>query len=350
MTVIVGIAVLLRRGVRAAALHTLPLGALYVAWWFAYARDTADRDYGDPSLWVRFVVNGVEEAFGDLGQLPGLGLVLFVVLVAGVAVHGIDAGATRRRALAIPVAMLAGLLAFFVISAVGRVSFLGADYGRTSRYSHVAVALILIPLAVAVEALARRWRYALPVLVAVLLAGVPGNIDTLADPPGSLFQRGSQRQYRHFILSLGVAPALDEVQRNHEPDPHRAFRVTVGWLRDAKQAGRLADPGEVTPIDAATAELHLSLQQLDTFDPACETEVTGTRTLTLARKETFDIRGPVRIALVDGEVRSEAQQFKAVHGQTIRALRGPLRLRISPASPGAGVALCLPAGDGSADQ
>ena len=39
MTVVVGVAVLLRRGWRIALLHTVPLAFVYMVWWFAYARD-----------------------------------------------------------------------------------------------------------------------------------------------------------------------------------------------------------------------------------------------------------------------------------------------------------------------
>ena len=86
MVGVVGLAVLLRRGWRPALVHTVPLAACYVVWLAAIGRD----GYGDTSPTLHgvfgFVGNGLRAAYRSMGQLPGLGVVLAVVLVVGVVI------------------------------------------------------------------------------------------------------------------------------------------------------------------------------------------------------------------------------------------------------------------------
>jgi hypothetical protein len=184
MTIAVGIAVLIRRGWRLALLHTAPLGAVYVLWWLTNARDS----YGQANAVVSNVAHwawiGTKGTFDGLGQVPGAGIALGVLLVAGLVVAwwGTDLGELRRRAAA-PAALLVGALAFLVISGVGRASALGPSIARQGRYMHVLAALTLPALAVAADALVRRWRLAVPVVAVLLVIGIPGNIEALSEYP-----------------------------------------------------------------------------------------------------------------------------------------------------------------------
>ena len=64
-------------------------------------------------------------------------------------------------------------------TAIGRSSF-GSDYARISRYISLTAAMVLPALAVAVDALARRWRFLLPIGIVLLLVGIPSNLREVA--------------------------------------------------------------------------------------------------------------------------------------------------------------------------
>jgi hypothetical protein len=182
MTIVVGLAMLLRRGWRVALFHAAPLAVVYVLWWASKARDayTSPRRALGPV--IRFVRTGLGATFDAMGQLPGAGIALGVLLVVGLALawRDLDRAELRRRA-AVPGAMLAGTIVFLVISGVGRSTSFGPDFARSSRYLHLVAALALPAIAVAAQAVAQRWRMLAPAVVVLLLVGIPGNLHVLSD-------------------------------------------------------------------------------------------------------------------------------------------------------------------------
>jgi hypothetical protein len=183
MTIAVGVAVLIRRGWHLALFHTVPLGAIYVVWWMTNARGSYDGAVSDLARWSW---NAVEGTFDGLGQIPGVGIALGIVLVVGLIVAWRDTGAAvLRRKAAVATGLLVGAVAFVVITGIGRASVLGPTYASSGRYLHLYAALTLPALAVAADALARRWRAAVPIVAALLLIGIPGNIEALSDYPAS---------------------------------------------------------------------------------------------------------------------------------------------------------------------
>jgi hypothetical protein len=238
---------LVRRGWRIALLHTAPLAAIYFAWWIAEARGVyrATPTTYDLGKVVRFVATGIGATFDALGQLPGAGIALGILLVVGllVAWRGLGRAELRRQA-AVPGAMLVGVPVFFVIAGIGRISVWGIGFAREGRYLHVAAALSLPALAVAADAVARRWRVAIPLVVVLLVVGIPGNVEALAD-----FRLGEHEipgwvVIRRTIVQSdgGIRPAdcavvsdLDE----HHLDPGDSLFFTGGRLRvlDRKDRG-----------------------------------------------------------------------------------------------------------------
>ena len=71
-----------------------------------------------------------------------------------------------RKRVASPAALLTGAFAFIAISSVGRVETFGEEFATRSRYAHIIVALLAVPIALAADAIARRSKVMLPVLVA----------------------------------------------------------------------------------------------------------------------------------------------------------------------------------------
>jgi hypothetical protein len=184
MTIAVGVAVLIRRGWRLALFHTAPLGAVYVVWWLTEARDSYGHANAKFSNVAEWAWTGIEGTFDGLGQVTGAGIAFGILLVVGLVVawRGTDVADRRRRAAA-PAALLVGALAFLLITGVGRASAFGPDFARGGRYVHVLAALTLPALALAADALVRRWRVAVPVVAVLLVIGIPGNIEALSEYP-----------------------------------------------------------------------------------------------------------------------------------------------------------------------
>jgi predicted lipoprotein with Yx(FWY)xxD motif len=270
MAVIVGIATLVRRGWRVALFHTGPLALLYGTWWFGYAH----RYYHGPGihgglgLLARWVETGLQASFEAMGQVPGVSVALAIILVVGLplAWGRLDREELKRRAAA-PAALLIGAIILLVTAGSGRAAVYGVSFvSRNGRYFHLVAALMLPAIAVATDALARRWRVLLPVVLVPFVIGIPGNLEALANP-GSLWATKSQIFYRQSMLSLANSPVASDVPRSIRADnvirvfkPGEQYSVTIGWLLDQKAAGRIPDPN-FNPRVKANAILGLALQQ-----------------------------------------------------------------------------------------
>ena len=167
MTVVVGVAVLIRRGLRPALLQTVPLGALYGTWYITYGHDGHAQEtqqlrrlglhvqLGRPSLLAAacFVGTGFENAFGQIAQVPGVGVLLAALLAVGLVIAWgrIPLQQLRSQAAA-PAALLLGSVVFLSVAAYGRAGF-GPQFARQSRYVHLVTAMVLPALAVAADAI-----------------------------------------------------------------------------------------------------------------------------------------------------------------------------------------------------
>src|SRR6185312_15290123 len=113
----------------------------------------------------------------------------------------------------------------------------GPEHARTSRYVHVVAAMVLPGLALAAATLIRHWRPAAIFVVALLLVGLPGNIDKLAsyaDVNRSAFVRAR----RPYILTAPRLPLAHQLPRSVVLAP----RLTLGWLIDSLPSGRIPEP------------------------------------------------------------------------------------------------------------
>ena len=64
MVIVVGLATLVRRGWRAAALHTVPLAAVFLAWWIMLGRQDQTEGGGVRlGQMARFVTTGMRADF-----------------------------------------------------------------------------------------------------------------------------------------------------------------------------------------------------------------------------------------------------------------------------------------------
>ncbi len=260
MVVVVVVAVLIRRGVRFALFHAIPLASIYLAWFFLIGHTAYFRMATGAEI-ARFVGDNMTATFSAMGHVPGVGIALAILLVVGVGIAWKrSTPSERRRRLAAPLALLIGSVVFLIVTGIGRgAPVIGSTAGPVGRYLDIVAALLLPALAVAADALIRHWRWLTPLVLAALVVGIPGNVriavdQTRADTPG--FQA-----YKVLILSLPRLPVARDVPTSMHPD-YAAYDdwVTMGWLRAGVSSGRIPPPGPISPNDAAKWTFELAFQ------------------------------------------------------------------------------------------
>jgi hypothetical protein len=337
MTLVVGLAVLLRRGPRPALFHTLPLAAIYAIWLAAIGRQGYDGLDMSAVSTASFATRGYMATFDALGQIPFYGWVIGGILVFGLVIawYPLPIASLRKKA-AIPIAGLVGATAFYTLNGLGRANrVLYGSYGA-GRYMHVAAALTLPALAVAADAIVRRWRATLPLIVVALLVGIPGNIDDLANRDkgfGVLHLGGKD------VLAVAHVPALYEVSSDVRPWPEFAHDATVGWLRANARAGRIPRPDQLTPraVDGASLRLFLTAESRLS---------SGERCPALGRGESRNLDTGDQIVVQRGVLiiryRNAARTILAPQEVALTARRDGLPLEIVPADPQHPPAVCFP--------
>ena len=291
MVAVVGIAMLLRRGWRVAALQTVPLGVVYLVWHFVIAREDLERSQELSGLLdaLRFARTTIAAGFGGLAQVPGLGWVLAGLIAGGLflAWRGRPFGEVRKQAAA-PVAMAAGAFVFVLITASGRVGF-APGIERATRYIHIVGVLLLPVVAVAADAVMRRWRAAVPVLAAFLVASLVGNVGDFSKerPYGGEFLAA----YRASLLAVPHTQFAEQVPRDLRPERSLAPYVSIGWLLDGVTDGRIPAPDDIDPRARAATEVRVALQENPFQRPAhCEAVTPGTP-VTLRPGSSLRLRG-----------------------------------------------------------
>jgi hypothetical protein len=177
-------------------------------------------------------------------------LLVVVLLVAGLLLAWLGLEWTQfRQTAAAPFALLVGVIAFYLLTAHQRAIF-GADFARASRYAHVSAALLLPALAVAADAIIRRWRVAAGPLFVVVLLSISGNIHAF-DPTPSEKVKFERREA--VTEAVAWSPATEELPPTARPLPQLAgFGPTAGWLVESRDkipkpaVAELADPERET--------------------------------------------------------------------------------------------------------
>lgn len=341
MVAAVGLAVLARRGWRAALLHTAPPAVVYGVW--VLVTHPRDAEFGRPPAvevwnWIREGQVGTVEALGHfwiVGVLLGLLLVVgLVVLVTSTSVEEL-----RHRG-AVPLALLVCGPLFFALTAQGRWYF-GAQVARSSRYLYIGAVLLLPALALAGDSLARRWRPVTGLVVLVLLVGVPGNFREFGS---SIFNEGFFREQRE--VALGV-PRTAEAEQVPEwvrplPDQYNGEDLTIGWLLEARDAGRLPVPGDMNPRNVATFPIRVGLAFVDEppVEDGCRTQ-TAPLDLSLVEGDRLAIRTSVNVATVaDGKPTSRPVRFDPRPSGALSVEVSALDVRFTPVVPGGAFTVC----------
>ena len=260
MVVIVGIAVLVRRGWRMAALHTAPLAALYVVW-YEVERNWFDvPSQGSPVKHaLDWTTAGERHVFMALGNYRPVAVALAVLLVAGLVVAWRPLGlAEFRRRASVPLAMLLGAPVLF--TAVSTQRYVFGNQSGASHYVSMATAFTLPALAVAADGIARRWRFVTPLVVLLVVSAIPANIGKFGIPfPGAAFYENEKAT----MLGLAYSPLAAHVPRDLRPHTEipTAPYVTIGYLLDARAHGKLPPPPILTPAKQDEIVVRLAVEQ-----------------------------------------------------------------------------------------
>jgi hypothetical protein len=265
LVAVVGLSVLLRRGWRMALLHVGPLAVVFGIWFLTYGHDTYQPMRPTPGEFLEFVRIMLWHAASSVATYGILAIALLVVLVAGTAIWLADERPRSSRSFA-PLALLGGALLFTMITGVGRANnpILSVDESaKASRYVHLLGAMSIPAIAVAADALVRRSRsaIALPAVTLLLLAGIPGNIASIAD--ADTIDERLLRSNPDMVETLPTVETANEVPARVEPDRLSLPTVTNGWLRAGRRSGRIPDPDRVLPQIATVARLRLSIEQVE---------------------------------------------------------------------------------------
>ncbi len=343
MVAVVGVATLLRRGSRVAAFHTVPLALIYALWWLNVGRHYPSQTGSGVHLpldarWVYYQTRG---AFDAMGQVPGLGVVLGGVLVVGLVLAWRARNAKERRTLSAMGALLIGASIFLGVSAWQRASPDSFGYATASHLLDIFTALVLPGIAVAADAIARRWRILLPAMLALFVISIPGNVQKLVGP-NNPYQASTQTALRNGFLAIADLPITDSLPRSYQLTQNLYPYVTVGWLLDQKALGRLPSPTNRSPLERANLTLSLVLKQ-STGSPttqACRSLVEPIR-LPVQKGESFYIGGGrLEVHYVTSEVVSRPMTFYPFEGRKLTVLAGPLTLMFASSDVSVPASLC----------
>ncbi len=257
-----GLVCVLRRRWAAALLHTVPLGIVYLVWVRLEGVSTMYHVAGHPFT-VRAYVHWMKEAalglFMGLGHFAPLAIVLAVVLVGGMVLAWRAEGTSGflRRA-AVPVALVMVCVLSMTTAAPSRF-FLGTEAARAGRYIGVMVALTLPAMAVAADAITRRWSRSLAFVCVLFLLPVAFNASQFGDD--QLLTPNYFRGERRYVATLPELPVASQVPPWIEPNDTIAGQpdMTIGWLLHAKMEGALPSAQTLDFLQAALVPLQLGV-------------------------------------------------------------------------------------------
>jgi hypothetical protein len=315
MSIAVGTFVLLRRGWRIAAGHTLPPAVVFLIWYIGFG----SSDAADPQAWriVRFMYHMVRATFEGLGRSAPAGAALALVALVGVGAAVAKWWRTGDvHPLAIPVGLITGVLAFSSLTGFSRSGIVPdvAANASQGRYLYVCAALLLPLVAMGAQTL-WEWRKPLVVVPIVLMAiGLPANIDSLRNR--GPFTTGNRDQ----VTALAYSELLPQVPGDLRPFPFQDVRAA--WLLKAVEDGDMpAPPDDLTVRAKLNIDAMLALAPEVTTSPTCD-PVEGRIVQTVQRGDQIVIGGPVQILLTEGDGRSTPRDYGA--GTTVRIQAGPV--------------------------
>ena len=344
MVVGISTGLLVRRGWRRAALTAVPLAALYGLWHLTVQPEVSQFDRPDSTVvvdWVRSGTSGVFQAL--VGDHLVLALLLAAGTVAGLVLAVVDRSPDPGwRTVGVPVGLLVVLPLLFA-SASLRGWIFGDQMAAASRYLHVAAAALLPAIALAADALARRHAAAGVALLVPLAVGVPSNVDAFNS---SVFGPAYFDQSQVVILGAVASPVAEDVPSWVQPDldPTNGGGVTMGWLLQSKDEGRIPDPPPMDDLTAASATLRIAFTQPPGDEPLADCErVPGPLVLDLEAGDRIQLLTQAQATMLDGDEAISAPIVLKPQGSGTFVVTVPsLRVRLVAVNAFAPALACLP--------
>jgi hypothetical protein len=323
----------LRRGWRVAARQAAPLAVVQLLWSAGHG-DATFLDASQPADNLRFVVRGLVGSVDAFAWTDGAAVALVAVVIVGLWVRWRDTPAGERRAaFALPVGLALGAPGYLLLVSFGRAGF-GLAVATSSRYLHITAYLLLPLLGTAIAALlgraephgpARRALAALA-LVALLWAGLPGNLDE--------FSRVTMDRALHsgdpaLVRATATRVADDDGLPGYgKPLTTVAPDASVAWYQEAIRAGHLDPLVTDDPALIERVERSLPLVQVaEDFERSGRcVPMEGPIELDLRPGErvTFDAYG-VAAEVTEPSLGTFTVLFNTLFGETIEATV-PLRV------------------------
>jgi len=309
MVTVAGLAVLMRRGRRHAALTVSVPGAVYLTWFFLTGNQNVgdeERTLDDVFKYPEYIWNGLRTAIEATVGFPGGGAVILLGLAAFLLRQG-----ERSRGPAAPAfACALGALMLFAIIATGRAG-LGIESSGASRYTYLVIALAVPAMGLALaelvghDGVATAGRRA-AVCLLLLFVGVH-NAGLLVEK--SRVEKRLEQRLKARILAAAQLVNSPAVILGGNPEPEYSPDIVIEDLRRMHRDGKLPRPERITPDDRITVATVLQYavdpKPLSTpFAPALVDGVVGAESTydTIAGCIRLSPTGPtVELHLVGGQ-------------------------------------------------
>lgn len=318
--------VLLCHGQRRAVSFVAVPAAIYGLWFAIYGTTTAR---GTTAQTIEFASRITTATFEQLGASSIVGAALGALVAIGLLGRANTSRHARSLApMAIPAGLLVAWLAFAGSAAIGRAAFLPLlpEAPEAGRYTHVGAALFMPLILIGAETCRRKKPILGLMAAAVLLAGVPTNVDRLLHPnPVGLGKEA-------LTIAVANSDLAPQAPRDLRPisSVFGPIEVSVGWLTDARADGKVPGDGSIPESIRLQADGQIALQPsaAPAGRLACERPLRS-RPITLQAGDLVEFDQPAVLArVVRGTERSSALQFASTEGNLVLdVVAGPLDVR-----------------------
>jgi hypothetical protein len=254
MVIVIVIAIALRRGIRSGVAIAIVPAVVYGTWYLAYGRHA--QALGSLPLRTalqrapNFVWQGFLAAVDGATGLPAIGAVLLVLLGLWLLRNALPS----REPWPLVLSPAIGAVLFLFLTALKR-GGLGIMHAQDSRYTYVAIALLLPPAALALDRLLNRRALRTAVLVVGGLALLVVQLSTLNNQANIAAQLAQERKHRILGAAILAREHVKVISQVVVPvfDP----QLTLSAIDELSRNGQLPGNVTVTPADVLTAREYL---------------------------------------------------------------------------------------------
>ena len=232
-----GVAILLRRGLRVAIAIVGPLAIAFLAWFVVFRPTDGGIPRADFSDAFQYAVNQLGASFQAIVGIPGTGAVVALTVLVLVAWRWREGLRQPRIALALGLIMASITLAY--TTGIGRAA-LGVDQATVSRYMYLQAALLIPVIGLLLSELPARRdarRAVAGVLIVLAIVSSVFALRTFVRDRSALVL-GVKAQ----ILTAATDPLiLGTLPDSASPNAEYAPQITLGSLKRLEAIGRLPE-------------------------------------------------------------------------------------------------------------